>query len=82
MTEEEKAIVMDKLNDYARQYAICKELDQCWELEALYHTEFMAVMELAAELGAVKFGAGKEILAEAVAKAKAEKEVSKDWLHH
>lgn len=75
MTEEETAIIMDRLNDYARQYAICKASNQCWD----YHTEFTAVLELAAELGVVKFSAGAGILAKAVAdyrEEKARKEVS------
>ena len=60
MTEEEKAIIMYRLHGCAKQYAISKVL------ETMYHTEFTTVLELAAELGVVKFSDGENILAEAV----------------
>ena len=40
----------------------------------MYHTEFTTVLELAAELGVVKFSDGENILAEAVAAYQKEQE--------
>lgn len=74
MTEEEKAIIMYRLHGCAKQYAISKVVEQRWDLETMYHTEFTTVLELAAELGVVKFGDGENILAEVVAAYQKEQE--------